>query len=181
LYAIWRDQRPPAGVKLSEDDYTGLAAALALRVYPGYADILRQQGDRIQNSDRKARWQFLASSLSADTAVRDRFFASLQDPAARRKEAWVLTALGYLHHPLRTAYSEKYLQATLDWLADVQRTGDVFFPQSWLLTSFSYYQSASAARIVAGFLQSHPGYNPKLRAKILQATDNLYRAQKIVK
>ena len=181
LYEIWKDQRPPAGVKLSEDDYTGLAAALALRVYPGYADVLREQGDRIQNSDRKARWQYLQVALSADTVERDRFFASLQDPVARRKEAWVLTALSYLHHPLRTAYSEKYLPATLDWLGDVQRTGDVFFPQSWLQASFGYYQTASVARIVSDFLQRHPDYNPKLKAKILQTTDNLMRAQKIVK
>ena len=181
LYGIWKDQRPPAGVKLSEDDYTGLAAALALREYPGYTDILQEQLRRIQNSDRRARWQFLQASLSADTAVRDRFFASLSDPAARRKEAWVLTALSYLHHPLRTAYSEKYLPATLDWLEDIQRTGDVFFPQSWLQSSFGYYQSAGAAQIVTGFLQRHPAYNPRLKAKILQATDNLYRARKIIK
>ena len=181
LYGIWKDQRLPVGVKLSEDDYTGLAATLALREYSGYTDILQEQLGRIQNGDRKARWQFLQASLSADTAVRDRFFASLSDPAARRKEAWVLTALSYLHHPLRTAYSEKYLPATLDWLADIQRTGDVFFPQSWLGASFSYYQTASAAQIVTGFLQRHPDYNPRLKAKILQATDNLMRAQKIVR
>jgi aminopeptidase N len=180
LYDIWKAQRPPAGVKLSEDDYTGLAAALALREYPGYTDILREQGSRIQNGDRKARWQYLQAALSADTAERDRYFASLQDPVARKKEAWVLTALSYLHHPLRVAYSEKYLPATLDWLEDIQHTGDVFFPQSWLGASFGYYQTASAARIVSDFLKGHPGYNPKLRAKILQTTDNLFRAQKIV-
>src|SRR6185437_937913 len=181
LYDIWKDRHPPEGVKLSEDDYTGLAAALALRVYPGYTDILREQGERIQNSDRKARWQYLQAALSADTAVRDRFFASLQDPVARRKEAWVLTALSYLHHPLRTAYSEKYLAASLDWLQDIQHTGDVFIPQSWLAASFGYYQTAGAAKIVTDFLERHPDYNPKLKAKILQATDNLFRVQKIVK
>ena len=179
LYEIWKAQLPPADVKLSEDDYTGLAAALALREYPGYADVLQEQGNRIRNGDRKSRWQYLQTALSADTAERDRFFASLQDPTARRKEAWVLMALSYLHHPLRVAYSEKYLPATLEWLAAVQRTGDVFFPQSWLASSFGYYQTASAAKIVSDFLQRHPGYNPKLKAKILQATDNLFRAQKI--
>jgi len=181
LFDIWKDQHPPEGVKLSEDDYTGLAAALALRVYPGYTDILREQGERIQNSDRKARWQYLQAALSADTAVRDHYFASLQDPAARRKEAWVFTALSYLFHPLRAAYSEKYLPATLDWLEDIQRTGDVFFPQSWLGASFGYYRSVSASVIVFLFLQRHPNYNPRLKAKILQATDNLRRAQKIVR
>jgi aminopeptidase N len=180
LYAVWKDQLPPAGVKLSEDDYTGLAAALALREYPGYANILKEQLDRIKNSDRRARWQFLWPSLSADSAERDRFFASLKDPQVRRKEAWVLTALSYLHSPLRTRESEKYLPATLEWLSDIQQTGDVFFPQSWLQVSFGYYQTASAAAIVRRFLKAHPDYPPKLKAKILQATDNLFRAEKLV-
>ena len=180
LFAIWKERRPPAGVKLSEDDYTGLAANLALREYPGYAAILQEQLDRITNKDRRDRWIFLQPSLSADTAERDRFFASLQDQKIRRKEAWVLAALAYLHHPLRTAASEKYLPATLGWLEDIQRTGDVFFPQSWLQTSFNYYQTASAAAIVREFLQLHPGYNPRLKNKILQATDNLMRAQTLM-
>jgi aminopeptidase N len=95
----------------------------------------------------------------------------------------VLTALSYLHHPLRTAYSRKYLPATLEWLEDIQRTGDVFFPQGWLQTSFSYYQSPAAAAVVRDFLKANTdyNYNPQLRLKILQATDNLMRAQQIVR
>ncbi|HEY4335618.1 MAG TPA: M1 family aminopeptidase, partial [Puia sp.] len=176
VYEIWKNRQPPPGVKLSEDDYTGLAAALVLRGYPGSAEILEEQGTRIKNKDRLERWMYLQPALSADVAVRDRFFASLQDATARRKEAWVLSALGYLHHPLRAAASEKYLPATLDWLEDIQRTGDVFFPQSWLQTSLGYYQTASAAAVVRQFLTAHPDYNPKLKAKILQAADNLFRA-----
>jgi aminopeptidase N len=178
MFAIWQTRQPPAGVKLSEDDYTGLAAALALRDYPGSPGILQEQLARIQNKDRRLRLEYLLPSLSADIHVRDSFFFSLEKPEARRKEAWVLTALGYLHHPLRTAASEKYLQPSLDWLADIQRTGDVFFPQSWLQATFSWYQTKSAAAVVRSFLREHPDYNPKLKAKILQATDNLFRASK---
>jgi aminopeptidase N len=176
LFYIWKDKRPPAGVQLSEDDYTALAAALAIRNYPGYRAVLQEQLSRIQNSDRRERWLWLQPALSNDVAERDRFFAGLKDAGNRRKEAWVLSALGYLHHPLRADASEKYLPATLDWLEDIQRTGDVFFPQSWLAASFGYYQTASAEAVVKGFLEAHPGYNPKLKAKILQATDNLSRA-----
>ena len=181
LYAIWKEQRPPAGIKLSEDDYTNLAAALAIREYPGWRDILKEQLGRIHNPDRRERWLFLQPALSNDTAERDEFFARLHDPQVRKKEAWVLTGLSYLHHPLRTGYSEKYLPATLDWLEDIQRTGDVFFPQSWLQTSLGYYQTASAAALVHGFLQTHPNYNPRLKAKILQAADNLFRAAELAR
>jgi aminopeptidase N len=179
-YRVWDSKQPPAGVKLSEEDYTGLAAGLALRVYPGYKQILGVQASRIQNPDRRARFLYIQPSLSEDQTVRDSFFVSLKDRKNREKEAWVLSALGYLHHPLRAGASEKYLPASLDWLLDIQRTGDVFFPERWLQASFGNYQTPSAAAIVRSFLQTHLGYNPKLKEKILQTTDNLFRAEKLL-
>jgi aminopeptidase N len=133
---------------------------------------------RIQNEDRRQRLVFLLPALSNDIRERDRFFDSLKVAQGRKKEAWVLTGLSYLHHPLRTVVSEKYLPATLDLLEEIQRTGDVFFPQSWLQTSFAWYRTRTAAAIVRGFLQQHPDYNPKLKAKILQSADLLFRASK---
>ena len=57
----------------------------------------------------------------------------------------------------------------------------IFFPASWLQATLGQYQSAAAARVVRGFLQAHPQYNPPLRGKILQAADDLFRAEKLVK
>jgi len=180
LYTVWKREQPPAGVKLTEEDYTNLAAALAirsdsLRSGTGQGAILQEQGRRIKNQDRKERWEYLLPSLSADVRERDAYFATLQTAEGRKKEAWVLTALSYLHHPLRTAISEKYLPRTLEWLEDIQRTGDVFFPQSWLQVSLAWYRSPSAAALVRNFLRARPDYNPRLRAKILQAADNTER------
>jgi len=177
LYKIWKDQQPPAGVKLSEEDYTGMAAALALRGYPEQEVILQEQLSRIQNGDRRQRLEYLMPALSGDTAERDRFFKTLGTADGRKKEAWVLTALSYLHHPLRTAYSGKYLPQTLALLEEVQRTGDVFFPQGWLGVSLAWYRSAGAATTVRKFLEERPELNPKLRAKVLQAADGLFRLQ----
>lgn len=178
LYTIWANKRPPAGVKLAEDDYTNLAAALSIRNYPGSDTIVQAQLRRIQNPDRKRRWQYLLPALSNDTATRDRFFAALQARENRAKEAWVVTALGYLHHPLRTNQSFKYLQPSLDLLEEIQQTGDIFFPQNWLQATLGYYQTPAAARLVRDFLQSHPQYNRKLRDKLLQAADPIFRAEK---
>jgi aminopeptidase N len=180
VYKVWNSKQPPEGVKLSEDDYTGLAAGLALRTYPGYKQVLQEQGKRIQNPDRRARFQYLQSSLSANQAVRDSFFITLKDRKNREKEAWVLSALGYLHHPLRTGVSEKYLAASLDWLEEIHQTGDVFFPERWLQVSFGNYQAPAVAAMVDRFLKDHPAYDPKLKEKILQATDNLFRTQKLL-
>jgi aminopeptidase N len=181
LYEIWKNKQAPNGIKLTEDDYTGLAGALAIRNYANYQEILNEQLTRIQNPDRKQRLQFLMPSLSNNAAERDAFFESLKEAKNRAKEAWVTAALANLHHPLRTAYSEKYLTQSLDWLADIQLTGDIFFPQSWLQATFNWYQTPTAAATVRKFLKDHPGYNPKLKAKILQSADNVFRADRLVK
>ncbi|MDQ2769963.1 MAG: M1 family aminopeptidase [Bacteroidota bacterium] len=181
LYQIWRTQKPPAGVKLTEDDYTALALALAVRDYPAAAPILPAQLARISNPDRRQRLAFLVPALSADAATRDAFFASLKTKTGRAKEAWVTAALGYLHHPLRQATSEKYLPASLNLLQEIQLTGDIFFPAGWLQATLGSYQSPTAAATVRTFLAAHPDYNPPLRAKLLQAADDLFRAERLAR
>ncbi len=180
MYAIWQKQQAPAGVKLTEDDYTSLALSIALKSDTA-TQVIKQQEDRIKNPDRKKRLEFLMPALSLDASVRDTFFNSLAQRSNRSKEAWVLSALGYLHHPLRQSTSVKYLPKSLDLMEEIQSTGDIFFPQSWLSATFGSYQSAEANQIVQSFLKTHPNYPSKLKGKILQATDNLFRAQKLLK
>ena len=179
MHEIWQTQKPPQGIKLNEDDYTGIALSLALKGYDAH-DILKNQQERITNIDRKKRLEFLTPALSQDVAERDLFFNSLADRKNRVKEAWVGSALGYLNHPLRQSTSVKYLPKSLELVEEIQQTGDIFFPQSWLGAVFGSYQSKEAAQVVTDFLKTHPNYNPKLKAKILQSTDNLMRAQKLV-
>lgn len=180
LYQVWERQQPPAGVRLTEDDYTALALALAVRDYPAPDPIMPRQLARIQNPDRQQRLRFLMPALSPEQATRDQFFASLSDPQNREKEAWVVSALGYLHHPLRVAASEKYLPQSLALLEEIQQTGDIFFPSNWLHATLSYYQTPTAATTVRDFLTQHPQLNPKLRAKLQQAADDLLRAEQLV-
>lgn len=181
LLNIWQQKKPPAGVKLTEDDYTDLAAGLALRQHPQAQQIVQEQLTRIQNPDKKARWQFLLPALSGDTVVRDRFFDSLQFVQHRRKESWVATAVGYLHHPLRGTRSVRYIRPSLDLLAEIQRTGDIFFPYNWLQATLGMHQSAAAAAAVQQFIDEHPGYNSRLMNKLLQTADPLFRAQRLLR
>ncbi|SFQ37169.1 M1 family metallopeptidase [Hymenobacter arizonensis] len=181
LYQIWQSEKAPVGVKLTEDDYTALALALAVRDFTSPQPILPQQLNRIKNVDRQRRLQFLMPALAPDAATRDAFFTSLADDKNREKEAWVTAALGYLHHPLRHETSEKYLPQSLELLEEIQLTGDIFFPYSWLQASLGSYQTDRAAGVVRAFLNFHPDYNPKLRAKLLQASDDLFRAEKLVR
>ena len=179
LYAIWAEQKAPTGVTLTEDDYTSLALALAVRDYPAEG-ILTKQLARIKNPDRKKRLAFMMPALSANAAERDQFFASLATEANREHEAWVTAALGYLHHPLRAKTSATYLPKSLDLVEEIQRTGDIFFPESWLRSTLSNYQTPEVAQLIRHFLAERPGYNPRLRAKLLQAADGPFRASKLI-
>ncbi len=176
LYEIWNLKQAPEGVKLSEDDYTALTFSLALRASDN-STLMKVQLARINDIDRKKRFEFIMPALSSNQTERDEFFKSMESKTNRDKEASVGAALHYLHHPLRQATSVAYLKKSLEMLEEIQTTGDIFFPQNWLQATFSAYQSDEAANIVADFLKEHSDYNPKLKAKILQATDNLFRAR----
>jgi aminopeptidase N len=181
LYGIWKSETPPKDVRLSEDDYTGLAATLSLLSHPKSVEIQQQQLARINNGDRKKRWEFLLPALSSDTATRNAFFEDLKLAENREKESWVTTAVSYLHHPERQDVSIGYLKESLELLSDIQATGDIFFPTAWLSATFGAYQSDEAASIVNSFLLAHPDYPLKLKGKILQATDDLNRASRLLK
>ncbi|MDT3401673.1 M1 family metallopeptidase [Mucilaginibacter terrae] len=179
IYSIWQKQQAPTGVKLAEDDYTSMALSIALKS-DTVTSVIKQQQARITNADRKKRLDFLMPALSLDVKERDAFFNSLHERSNRQKEAWVTTGLSYLNHPLRQSTSIKHLPESLNMLEEIQKTGDIFFPQSWLGSIFGNYQSKDAAQIVRDFIKAHPNYNPKLKGKILQAADNVFRAEKLV-
>lgn len=180
IYRIWEKKQVPTGVKLNEDDYTALALSIALKT-DSATTVLQQEAARITNIDRKNRLLFLMPALSSKVEERDLFFNSLKERKNREKESWVNVGLAYLHHPLRQHSSIKYLPESLELLEEIQKTGDIFFPQSWLSATFGNYQSQAAYQVVLHFLEKHPYYHTNLKDKILQATDNLYRSQTVLK
>ena len=180
LHRIWAEEETVPGVTLSERDFTALSAALAVRGAEGTAEVLARQAARIENPDRRARFEFLRPALSSDPAVRERFFAGLREAANREREPWVLAALGYLHHPLRAAHARRFIRPALDLLIEIQRTGDIFFPAGWLEATLDGHNSAAAADVVRRFLDGlDADYPPRLRAKILQSADLLFRSARI--
>jgi aminopeptidase N len=180
LERIWKKTETVPGVPLSESEFTALATDLALRGVVNADSILDAQAARITNPDRKARFQFARPALSSDSSVRAAFFATLHDPANRRHEPWVLDALNHLHHPLRARSAEAFIVPALEMLPEIQRTGDIFFPERWSAANLGGHNTTSAARLVRDFLTSHPDFPPRLRAKVLQAADPLYRSAAIL-
>jgi aminopeptidase N len=177
LQRVWEKKESIAGLPLAEPDYSSLAQDLAVREVPGWRDILETQRQRIENPDRKARFEFVMPSLSADPAERERWFLSLQDVANRRREPWVLEGLSNLHHPLRAAASAKYVRPSLEMLQEIQRTGDIFFPTRWVNSTLAGHNSPAVATTVQQFVDGlPPTYPERLRNIILQAADELVRA-----
>ncbi|WP_031530135.1 M1 family metallopeptidase [Dyadobacter crusticola] len=176
LGSLWNGKLVVKDLVLSEDDKISLAYELALKQPEVAAEVLNEQIANTKNPDRKARMQFVIPALNPDEKVRDEFFESLKKESSREKEAWVIEALGYLHHPLRARSSVKYLRPSLDLLQEIQLTGDIFFPTRWLHSTFSGHSSPEAAAVVNAFLKANPNYPGFLKNKVLQETDMLQRA-----
>jgi aminopeptidase N len=173
---VWSKELEIAGLPLAERQYTALAQELAIRDVAAAEDILTEQGQRIENPDRKARYEFVLPALSTNPAVREAFFESLKDPANREREPWVLAGVSFLHHPLRTTDAEQFILPSLELLQEIQATGDIFFPKRWLDATLGGHASPSAAAVVRDFLRSQRRYPHRLRLKILQSADLLFRA-----
>ena len=180
LRRLWAGDEQLPGLPLSENDQIALATGLAIRGVEGWSDILDEQEERITNPDRKARFQFVRPSLDPDPDVRAAFFRSLADPANRAREPWVLSGLGNLHHPLRGDASLQFIRPALDMIEEIQRTGDIFFPGNWLGATLGGHGEVEAAETVRAFLDERPDLPPRLRAKVLQSADGVWRAAAIL-
>lgn len=179
LKKFWNDEIT-LGLDVSEQDHIQLAYELAIRGVEGYQEILATQLANIKNPDRRSQMEFIVPAVSNDEAARDTFFESLKNADNRAHEPWVLEALRYLHHPLRSVQSIKYIKPSLEMLEEVQLTGDIFFPKGWVDATVSTHQSKEAADIVREFLKENPQLSTNLKNKLLQSADMLFRAEKVI-
>ena len=178
LEQVWRREVAIEGLELAEPDEMVMALQLAVREVPAWNDILEAQLSRIENPDRRDRFAFVMPALSADPAVREEAFARLADLDARRREAWVVESLAYLHHPLREAHARQFIGPALEMLPEIQRTGDIFFPINWTAATLGGHRSAEAAEIVRTFLSRELQFPQRLRWTLLVAADDLFRASR---
>jgi len=176
LERLWRRDEKIPGLPFVETDEIVMAMELAVREVSGWQQILQAQLDRTQNPDRKDRFAFVMPALSADPQVRAAAFDRFRQLDNRRREPWVTESLAYLNHPLREADSERFIRPGLDLLADIQRTGDIFFPSNWTSSLLWGHRSPRAAATVRDFLAEELQYPERLRWTILSAADDLFRA-----
>jgi aminopeptidase N len=177
---IWSGEEAVPGVPLSESQEIALAEGLAVRGIPDAEAVLDTQAERIANPDRKARFDFVRPSLSADPAVREAFFHGLEDPVNREREPWALAGMGYLQHPLRRAHGATLVRPALELMEEIQVTGDIFFPTRWAATTLGSHNEPEVVETVTAYLDAHPELPPRLRGKVLQPADGVRRAARIV-
>jgi aminopeptidase N len=65
-------------------------------------------------------------------------------------------------------------------IGEIQRTGDIFFPGRWLGATLGGHGSAEAADVVQAFLDQTPDLSPRLRLKVLQSADMVFRSARLV-
>ena len=176
LERVWRRDETIPGLPFVETDEIVMAMELAVREVPGWQQILQTQLDRTQNPDRKARFAFVMPALSADPQVRGAAFERFRQLENRRREPWVTESLAYLNHPLREADAERFIRPGLELLADIQRTGDIFFPAGWTSSMLWGHRSPRAAGMVQDFLARELQYPERLRWTVLSSADDLFRA-----
>jgi aminopeptidase N len=173
LTRVWRREVTIEGLPLSEADETELAADLALRG----VDVLDAQLARITNPDRRSRFTFVRPALSTDPTERTARFESFRKLEHRQREAWVLEAMGYLHHPLRAADSAHLVLPALALVRDIRDTGDIFFPKRWVDATLSGHRNAAVADDVRRFITQLPdSYPERLRWVLLSSADGLFKA-----
>jgi len=182
LRRVWNREEPVPGLPLSENDETDLALDLALRGAADADGLLDAQNARITNPDRKARFEFVRPAVSADAATREAVFERFKDVANRRREAWVLEAMGYLHHPIRGGSARHLIVPALQMVREIRDTGDIFFPKRWADAALGGHRSPEAAADVRAYLDSLPAdYPERLRWVLLASADPLFRAAAVVR
>lgn len=171
LYTMWSSNA------LSERDAISLSYQLAIRLPDSAQQIINRQLSLITNRDRRGEYLFISPAVSSSQQVRDSVFDSLLEVKNREVEPWVQTTLALLNHPLRQKESLRYIRVGLDEVAEIQQTGDIFFPTGWCGSLLGGHNSAQAKGIVHRFFADNPDYPEKLALKIKQRGDHLLQAK----
>lgn len=178
LYALWKNEEKLANCAISETDRINLSYILALRFPQKAGEIVNTQLSRLVNPDRIRQYRFISPAVSPHKEVRDSVFAALLQPENRRIEPWAASALGYLNHRSRQQEAINYIRPALDKLQEIQQTGDIFFPSTWLNALFKGHYHGAATDTLNQFLASHPDYPYLLKKKIMHRADHLYKTVK---
>lgn len=173
VYALWDRQSKLFGIEITERNEINMAYQLAIRQPEKFKYIGETQLERIKNKDRRHEFAYIYRAVHPDIVQRDSLFELLLNPEERVIEPWCNAALHLLNHPLRQNDALKYIYPALLELTEIQETGDIFFPKSWLQALLSGHHSLKASATLKQFLDDHPNFPYLLKQKVLQSADHL--------
>ncbi len=185
LVDIWNKKTDVKGLNLENDDYINIACELAVRKETAAgkyipSDILKQQLARIADKQKREDFAFLMPALNKNPGVRAEFFETLKLPASRSNMTLALKAMHYLNHPLVAVHSESFILPAMEMLEEIKETDGIFYVKSWLDETFYGYNSTQAAKLIDEYLNKNHDLDSVIKTKILQASDPVLRASKIL-
>jgi aminopeptidase N len=134
---------------------------------------LERETRRDSTSEGKRR-AFVAGAARPDSATKATYWKRyFGDPTLN--EDWATASLGAFNDPDQEMLTQPYLVPALDSLRWIQRNRRIFFLGSWLGAFMSGQRTGTALDRVERFLSDHRDLPQDLRAKVLQAEDELER------
>ena len=131
--------------------------------------------DRTPDGMRRA---FVARAARPDSATRREYFARYFGDTTLNED-WATASLGAFNALEAQRLTLPYLTPALDSLLWIQKNRRIFYLGSWINAFIDGHTSDAALSIVRLFLAQRPDLPPDLRAKVLQAVDDLERTVRI--
>lgn len=171
------DADSAAGAPLRAPTRWAIVTRLVAAAAPTADARLAAEAARDTTSDGRRR-AFVAGAARPDGGVKAAYFERyLRDPALN--EDWASSSLGAFNAPRQQALTLPFVEPALDALPWIQQHRRIFFLSAWLNAFLGGQRTPEALVRVQGYLATHPGLAPDLRAKVLQAIDELERTVRI--
>lgn len=124
-----------------------------------------------------ARRAFAARAAAPDSATKAQYFRDFF--GAQLNEDWVTSSLDAFNAPSASQLTLPHMRSALDSLPWLQQNRRIFFVTAWVNAFIGGQASPEALEVVRVFLRDRRDLPADLRAKVLQAVDELERTVRI--
>ncbi len=160
------------------DEDMRISLSLMLSIYfPELSEeIISETRKTIKNKFKLEEFEFVSQAVVGDTVSKNGFFRELLKEENRQIEPWASRALSLLNNSNRQQDAIIYIRPALDILPEIQKTGDIFFPQSWVSALLGGHSSKEARDIVQKYIDDNKNViQPMLMGKVKQKSYDLFR------
>jgi aminopeptidase N len=171
------DSTEAAGAPLRAPTRWAIVTALIERNAPGAQRRLEREA-RADSGSEGQRRAFVAAAARPSAKVKQEYFRRYFADESLNED-WVTASLDAFNTVRQSELTRPYLIPALDSLRWIQTNRRIFFLGAWLTSFLDGQTRAESLVAVNRFLEEHPQLPPDLRAKVLQAEDELARTVRI--